>query len=90
MYASPRETGVGCLMILTSIPVYFVFIAWKSKPRSFQQAMGEFNTFVDDAFPSQKNLDSLITMQINQKITGALTQKLQKMLMVVRGKSQQV
>ncbi|KAG5672293.1 putative Methylthioribose transporter [Polypedilum vanderplanki] len=59
MYASPLETGYGCLMILTSVPVYFLFIAWKNKPKSFQNAM------------------------------GALTQKLQKMLMVVRGKSQQ-
>ncbi|XP_070490757.1 large neutral amino acids transporter small subunit 1 isoform X3 [Chironomus tepperi] len=59
MYASPYETGYGCLMILTSVPVYFIFIAWKNKPKAFNQAM------------------------------GSITQKLQKLLMVVRGKSQQ-
>ncbi|CRK92091.1 CLUMA_CG005658, isoform A [Clunio marinus] len=59
MYASPKETGYGMLMILTSIPVYFVLIAWKNKPKAFQQTM------------------------------GALNQKLQKLLMVVRPKSSQ-
>ncbi|XP_076631147.1 Y+L amino acid transporter 2 isoform X1 [Colletes latitarsis] len=40
MYASPVETGYGCLMILTSVPVYFVFIAWKNKPKCFQKGVG--------------------------------------------------
>jgi hypothetical protein len=43
MYASPVETGYGCLMILTSVPVYFMFIAWRNKPKKFQQAMGEYD-----------------------------------------------
>lgn len=43
MYASPYETGYGCLMILTSVPVYFIFIAWKNKPKAVQQAMGEYH-----------------------------------------------
>lgn len=42
MYASPVETGYGCLMILTSVPVYFIFISWTKKPKKFQQAMGEY------------------------------------------------
>lgn len=41
MYASPYETGYGCLMILTSVPVYFILIAWKNKPKAFQEAMGK-------------------------------------------------
>ncbi|KAL6445849.1 hypothetical protein ACFW04_000925 [Cataglyphis niger] len=40
MYASPVETGYGCLMILSSVPVYFAFIAWKNKPIFFQQGVG--------------------------------------------------
>ncbi|XP_011631037.1 large neutral amino acids transporter small subunit 1-like, partial [Pogonomyrmex barbatus] len=40
MYASPVETGYGCLMILSSIPVYLVFIAWKNKPKFFQEGVG--------------------------------------------------
>lgn len=41
MVASPVETGYGCLMILSSVPVYLIFIAWKSKPKNFQMAMGK-------------------------------------------------
>lgn len=42
MYASPVETGYGILMILSSVPVYLVFIAWKNKPMWFQRTMGGF------------------------------------------------
>lgn len=44
MYASPVETGYGILMILSSIPVYLVFIAWKSKPIWFQKSMGKLRS----------------------------------------------
>ncbi|XP_031640872.1 large neutral amino acids transporter small subunit 2 isoform X1 [Contarinia nasturtii] len=40
MIATPKETGIGILMILTSVPVYLVFIAWKNKPKWFQHTMG--------------------------------------------------
>lgn len=40
MYASPVETGYGVLMILTAIPVYIIFIAWRSKPKWFNRSMG--------------------------------------------------
>ncbi|KAL5284307.1 SLC7A6.2 family protein [Megaselia abdita] len=39
MYASPVETGYGILMILSSVPVYLVFILWKNKPKFFQRFM---------------------------------------------------
>lgn len=42
MIASPVETGYGCLMILTSVPVYFIFIAWKTKPKWFQKTMCKY------------------------------------------------
>lgn len=42
MYASPEETGYGCLMILTAVPVYVIFIAWRSKPKWFNQTMGNY------------------------------------------------
>lgn len=81
MIASPVETGYGLLMILTSIPVYFVLIAWKTKPKGFQQGMGEYSL----AFAFASNLS-----YSTHKLTGALNQKLQKLLMVVRPKSSQV
>lgn len=49
MYASPVETGYGILMILSSIPVYLVFIAWKNKPIWFQKTMGELQIRTDYA-----------------------------------------
>lgn len=42
MIASPVETGYGCLMILSSIPVYCIFIAWRNKPKWFNHTMGGF------------------------------------------------
>lgn len=45
MIASPVETGYGLLMILSSIPVYLLFIAWKNKPKWFQNGMSEYNIF---------------------------------------------
>ncbi|XP_060824788.1 large neutral amino acids transporter small subunit 1 isoform X4 [Bombus pascuorum] len=46
MYASPVETGYGCLMILSSIPVYFLFVAWKNKPTLFQKGVVSVTKFL--------------------------------------------
>lgn len=40
MIASPVETGYGCLMIATAVPVYFLFIYWRRKPEVIQKAIG--------------------------------------------------
>jgi len=32
MVVKPVETGIGMAMILTAVPVYFIFISWKNKP----------------------------------------------------------
>jgi len=39
LYASPWETGIGLLIILTGVPVYWIFVAWESKPKVFYQYM---------------------------------------------------
>lgn len=39
--ATPVETGYGLLMMLTSVPVYVLCIAWKNKPKWFRRGMGE-------------------------------------------------
>lgn len=33
MVSSPTETGFGCLIIATGVPVYIVFVYWENKPR---------------------------------------------------------
>lgn len=35
MAVTPVETGIGILMILSSIPVYVICIMWKEKPKWF-------------------------------------------------------
>jgi hypothetical protein len=33
--------GIGIAIILTGVPVYFIFVYWKNKPRIIQAASGE-------------------------------------------------
>jgi L-type amino acid transporter 5 len=42
-YVSPIEVGVGLVFILCGIPVYFVTIAWKTKPDWLNKAFNDFN-----------------------------------------------
>lgn len=49
MAASPYETGMGVLMILSSVPVYYVFVYWP-KPRWFQQGSASVTTFLQKIF----------------------------------------
>lgn len=42
LFAAPMDTGMGCLITLTGIPVYFIGVAWKNKPKSFNRFLGKF------------------------------------------------
>jgi len=42
MIASPIETGIGIAIILTGVPVYFIFVYWKNKPQFIQSILGTF------------------------------------------------
>nr|KAG5705755.1 hypothetical protein BaRGS_027414 [Batillaria attramentaria] len=46
LYASPTETGIGLLIILTGVPVYVIFVVWKSKPKAFYNFMDNMTTFL--------------------------------------------
>merc|ERR1712004_912220 len=46
MVASPVETGIGIAIILTGVPVYFVFIYWKNKPKFILQLSGIFTSAI--------------------------------------------
>ncbi|KAF5291150.1 hypothetical protein FQA39_LY14392 [Lamprigera yunnana] len=45
MIASPVETGIGLLMILTSIPVYVIFILWTNKPKCLLRQIMKITRF---------------------------------------------
>lgn len=100
MYASPVETGYGILMILSSIPVYLLFIAWKRKPIWFQKSMGKSPGHTSSCFrplsfcvrPINPSLETMFHMiyailPIVAILLGGLTQALQKLMMVVRPKA---
>ena len=41
-YVAPYEVGMGVLITLIGVPVYYVGVAWKSKPQWFQNGIGKF------------------------------------------------
>ena len=46
MVARPFETGMGCVMMITALPVYFIFIQWKQKPALIKNSLSEILLFV--------------------------------------------
>merc|ERR1719414_2318177 len=46
MVASPVETGIGIAIIATGVPVYFVFVYWKNKPKFILQLSGIFTSAI--------------------------------------------
>jgi len=57
MIAKPKETGIGVVIILTGVPVYFIFFAWKNKPvfiRKFLDFITKFTQKLLMASPSTK------------------------------------
>jgi len=50
LYVRPLEVGMGLLITACGIPVYYVFVAWRSKPRTFTEALNELFTFSQKLF----------------------------------------
>lgn len=50
MLASPYETGIGVLMILSSIPVYYLFIYWTNKPQWFNKTINNVTILLQKVF----------------------------------------
>uniref|UniRef100_A0A0N4W9Q3 Amino acid transporter n=1 Tax=Haemonchus placei TaxID=6290 RepID=A0A0N4W9Q3_HAEPC len=50
--AAPKDTAIGLMIMLSAVPVYLVFIAWKNKPKfvdkSFTVAIQKLFMVVDD------------------------------------------
>lgn len=46
MIAKPFETGMGCVIILTAVPVYFLLIHWKNKPSCVKKGLNSITVFL--------------------------------------------
>jgi len=60
MIVTPIETAIGLGIIATAIPVYFIFIAWKNKPRVIQNISNSLTLFLQKMFvavPPAKKTD---------------------------------
>jgi len=54
--AAPKDTAIGLVIMLTSLPVYFLCIHWRNKPK-FDEVLRKFTIFVQKlvlAVPEQK------------------------------------
>lgn len=40
-YVSPYETGIGVAITLTGVPIYFLTVQWKSKPRLYNKLISK-------------------------------------------------
>ncbi|XP_014785531.1 large neutral amino acids transporter small subunit 1 isoform X1 [Octopus bimaculoides] len=59
IYAKPVETGIGILIIASGIPVYVVFVAWKSKPKFLTNTIDRGTRFLQKLLlvvPEEKKL----------------------------------
>ena len=64
MVARPFETGMGCVMILTALPVYLICIHWKQRPALVIKLQGK-NCFVRKIFKS--SFDQTIQLSSSKK-----------------------
>lgn len=46
----PVNSCIGILMILSGVPVYWIAISWRNKPKSFVQKVNKFNAAVQRLF----------------------------------------
>ena len=62
MFADPYGTGMGAIIILTGVPVYFLFIGWTNKPAMVTNAVSSITGFLQKLLvvvPADKVIDKL-------------------------------
>lgn len=42
---NPKDTAIGILIMLSGVPVYLIFIAWKGKPKCIDSLTGNYFSF---------------------------------------------
>lgn len=47
-YVAPKEVGMGILITVAGIPVYYFGVVWKNKPKFVQDAIGMTIKFASD------------------------------------------
>uniref|UniRef100_A0A0N4ZBP1 Large neutral amino acids transporter small subunit 1 n=1 Tax=Parastrongyloides trichosuri TaxID=131310 RepID=A0A0N4ZBP1_PARTI len=47
---APRDTAIGISIMLTAVPIYLIFIAWKSKPKFIHSLSNGFTKFCQKLF----------------------------------------
>lgn len=48
LYSEPVVCGLGMVIMLTGVPVYFVGVQWKNKPKCVDMLVGELGTYTKD------------------------------------------
>lgn len=41
LFAAPYDTGIGLAIVLSGVPVYWLGVMWKNKPKAFQNLMSK-------------------------------------------------
>lgn len=53
-YVAPYEVGMGVALTLAGIPVYYIGVAWKTKPKAFTDALTAVTQFCQKMFMTAK------------------------------------
>lgn len=54
LFAAPKDTGMGLLLVLTGLPVYLIGVRWKNKPKAFTNFVSKY-TFLSTVVYIVKN-----------------------------------
>ena len=69
LYHQPYKNGMGVVICLAGIPVYWVLVLWKNKPKVYHNTVGKFHSLTkkiiismqDKWFPPTRSNTSVTT-----------------------------
>lgn len=71
IYQEPYKLGRGLLIVAAGVPVYFLGVKWKSKPKAFQNFMSMYS-FYDSWFKIQLACLYVVSGLVNRKCIDLL------------------